>query len=227
MRAANNKDRWLVAVDPENGKVRVLDTLHDEAWVREVGGFGAVDPSFGLLPDQKHVWFLSERDGWMHLYSLDATAPQPSARQLTQGKWEIDSVALSPDRKTFYINSSEVHPGERHIYAMPIDGGERTRLTSMTGGTTGEASPDGSTFGLILFFEHHAERGLPDAQPRRRGGHEGDHVDQRRVAIVSCRPALATTGGASIWSSARAAPVTNSDSKIPAIRLGRPSLSRR
>ncbi len=28
-----------------------------------------VDPSFGLLPDQKHVWFLSERDGWMHLYS--------------------------------------------------------------------------------------------------------------------------------------------------------------
>ena len=149
VRAANNKDRWLVAVDPENGKVRVLDTLHDDAWVREVGGFGAVDPSFGLLADQKHVWFLSERDGWMHLYSLDATAPQPSARQLTQGKWEIDSVALSTDRKTFYIDSSEIHPGERHLYAMPIDGGERTRLTSMTGGTTGEASPDGSTFGLI------------------------------------------------------------------------------
>jgi dipeptidyl aminopeptidase/acylaminoacyl peptidase len=149
VRAANNKDRWLVTVDPENGKVRVLDTLHDEAWVREVGGFGAVDPSFGLLPDQKHVWFLSERDGWMHLYSLDATALQPSARQLTQGKWEIDSIALSADRKAFYINSSEVHPGERQIYAMPIDGGERTRLTSMTGGSTGEASPDGSTLGLI------------------------------------------------------------------------------
>ncbi|HEX3644404.1 MAG TPA: prolyl oligopeptidase family serine peptidase, partial [Vicinamibacterales bacterium] len=149
VRAANNKDRWLVAVDAENGTVRVLDTLHDEAWVREVGGFGAVDPSFGLLPDQKQVWFLSERDGWMHLYTLDATMPQSIARQLTQGKWEIDSVSLSPDRKEFYLNSSEVHPGERHIYAMPIDGGERTRLTSMTGGTTGELSPDGSTFGLI------------------------------------------------------------------------------
>ena len=149
VRAANNKDRWLVAVDPETGKVRILDTLHDEAWVREVGGAGPVDPSFGLLPDQKHVWFLSERDGWMHLYSLDATAPQPSARQLTQGRWEIDAVALSADRRTFYITSTEVHPGERHIYAMPIDGGERTKLTSMTGGTAGEASPDGSTFGLI------------------------------------------------------------------------------
>ena len=149
VRATNNKDRWLVAVDPDTGKARVLDTLHDDAWVREVGGFGSVDPSFGLLPDQQHVWFLSERDGWMHLYSLDAAAAQPAARQLTQGKWEIESVALSADKSKFYITSTEAHPGERHIYAMPIGGGERTKLTSMIGGTAGDASPDDRTFGLI------------------------------------------------------------------------------
>jgi dipeptidyl aminopeptidase/acylaminoacyl peptidase len=150
VRAANNKDRWLVAVDPETGKSRILDALHDDAWVREVGGgFGQADPSYGLLPDQKHLWFLSERDGWMHLYSLDATAAQPAARQLTSGTWEIDDVELSADQKKFYINSTEVHPGERHIYSMSIDGGARTKLTSMTGGTTGEASPDDGTFGLI------------------------------------------------------------------------------
>jgi dipeptidyl aminopeptidase/acylaminoacyl peptidase len=149
VRAANNKDRWLVAVDPETGKVRVLDTLHDDAWVREAGGFGPVDPSYGLLPDQKHVWFLSERDGWMHLYTVDATAAQPAARQLTEGKWEIDEVALSADRKKFYITSTEAHPGERHIYAMPIEGGARAKLTSMIGATVGEASPDDSTLGLI------------------------------------------------------------------------------
>ena len=149
VRASNNKDRWLVAVDPETGKIRVLDTLHDAAWVREIGGFNAVDTSFGLLPDQKHLWFLSERDGWMHLYSLDASAAQPAARQLTQGRWEVDAVTVSPDRKKFYITSSEAHPGERHIYALPIDGGERTKLTSMTGGTTGEVSPDEGRFALI------------------------------------------------------------------------------
>jgi hypothetical protein len=32
---------------------------------------------------------------------------------------------------------------------MPIDGGARTKLTSMAGGTTGEASPDDGTFALI------------------------------------------------------------------------------
>src|SRR5262249_31880619 len=139
VRSANNKDRWLVALDPESGKTRVLDLLHDDAWVRELGGFGPNDPSFGWLPDPKRIGFLSERDGWMHLYTLDASAERPSPKQLTQGKWEIESLAMSADKKTFYITSTEVHPGERHIYSMPIEGGARTRLTSMTGGSAGEA----------------------------------------------------------------------------------------
>ena len=47
VRAHDNKERWLLAVDPESGKARVLDALHDDAWVRDVGGPGPEDPSFG------------------------------------------------------------------------------------------------------------------------------------------------------------------------------------
>jgi dipeptidyl aminopeptidase/acylaminoacyl peptidase len=149
VRADDNKDRWLAAIDPETGKSRIVDALHDDAWVREVGGPGPDEPSFGWLPDQKHLWFLSERDGWMHLYSVDVSAAQPSARQLTSGRWEIGEAALAPDRKRFYITSTEADPGERHVYSLPTDGGERTKLTSMVGASAGEASPDDSTFGLI------------------------------------------------------------------------------
>ena len=39
-RSADNKDRWHVALDPETGKARVVDLLHDDAWVREAGGGG-------------------------------------------------------------------------------------------------------------------------------------------------------------------------------------------
>ncbi len=71
--SADNKDRWLVSVDPETGKTKVIDALHDDAWVREAGtGPGAAVVEF--LPDNKRVWFLSERDGWMHLYTLDLSA---------------------------------------------------------------------------------------------------------------------------------------------------------
>ena len=150
-RSGDNKDRWLVAVDAETGKTRVVDALHDEAWVREIGGFGpGGDGSFGWMPDGRHIWFLSERDGWMHLYTVDATAEHPAARQLTEGRWEIESVALSQDKRTFYVTSTEVHPGERQIFSMPLDGGARTRLTAMTGAYSGVASPDGSTLGLIF-----------------------------------------------------------------------------
>ena len=150
-RATDNKDRWLVAIDAASGKSRVVDALHDDAWIREVGGgFGSTEPSgYGWLPDQKRIWFLSERDGWMHLYVVDASAANATAKQLTQGKWEIESAELSADKKKVYFTSTEVHPGERHLYSMSVDGGERTKLTSMTGGNNGEVSPDDSTIGLI------------------------------------------------------------------------------
>src|ERR1035437_8746870 len=120
-RATNNKDRWLVALDPESGKTRVVDAL---------------------------------RDGGMHLYTVDAAAPGDAARQLTQGKWEIESAALAQDQKHFYLTTSEVHPGERHVYSMASDGGARTKLTSMTGGNAGVVSPDDSTIGLVFSYSN-------------------------------------------------------------------------
>jgi dipeptidyl aminopeptidase/acylaminoacyl peptidase len=152
-RSAENKDRWYVALDPETGKTRIVDTLHDDAWIREAGaGFGASGVDF--LPDNKHVWFLSERDGWMHLYTLDVSDPNAKAKQLTSGKWEITSATLAQDGKKFYVASTEVHPGERHVYSVPVDGGARTKLTSMTGSNEGPVSPDDSTIGLVFSYSN-------------------------------------------------------------------------
>jgi dipeptidyl aminopeptidase/acylaminoacyl peptidase len=153
-RAADNKDRWLVALEPDSGKTRVVDALHDDAWIREAGGFGPGPSSFGWMPDERHLWLLSERDGWMHLYTVDATAPGAVARQLTQGKWEIESAALAQDKKHFYLTTSEAHPGERHVYMMALDGGARTKLTSMAGGHAGVVSPDEGTIGLVYSYSN-------------------------------------------------------------------------
>jgi Tol biopolymer transport system component len=111
-RSADNKDRWLVTLDPESGKTRVIDLLHDEAWVRE-GGFGG--SGVGFLKDSKRIWFTSERDGWMHVYTLDVSSNDAKPVQITTGKWEIATAELSRDGKKFYITSTEQHPGERHL----------------------------------------------------------------------------------------------------------------
>jgi dipeptidyl aminopeptidase/acylaminoacyl peptidase len=152
-RSADNKDRWYVAIDPDTGKSRVVDTLHDDAWIREAGGgFGSSGVEF--LPDNKRVWFLSERDGWMHLYTLDVSDSGARAKQLTSGKWEITSASLARDEKKFYITSTEEHPGERHLYTVPLEGGTRTKITSMAGSNAAEVSPDESTLGLVYSYSN-------------------------------------------------------------------------
>ena len=141
VRAADNSERWFATIDPATGKSTVLDHIKDDAWVRDGGQ--------GWLQDNKRMWFLAEHDGWMHLYTVDATAAAPAKKQLTSGTFEIDSVELSTDGRTFYFRSTEIHPGERHVYAMSVDGGARTKLTSKTGSHDGAIAPDNTTFGLV------------------------------------------------------------------------------
>jgi dipeptidyl aminopeptidase/acylaminoacyl peptidase len=148
-RSVDNKDRWHVALDPESGKTTVIDALHDDAWVRE-GGFGGGGVEF--LPDDRRISFLSERDGWMHLYTLDVSTNGATAKQLTSGKWEVATAEIARDGRKFYITSTEQHPGERHLYSMPIDGGPRTKITSMTGASLTEVSPDESMLGLVFSY---------------------------------------------------------------------------
>ena len=149
-RSADNKDRWLVLLDPETGASRVLDHVHDDAWVR--------DESDGLdfLPDDRRIWFLSERDGWMHLYTLDVSRPGAEAAPLTSGRWEVTQAERSPDRRKIYFASTEAGPAERHVYTVPVDGGPRTRLTTAPGASEAKASPDEKTLALI-----HSEANQP------------------------------------------------------------------
>ena len=139
VRSADNTERWLATIDAATGTTKILDRIKDEAWVRDGG--------HGWLPDSKRVWFLAEHDGWMHLYTVDAATGQ--RRQLTSGKFEVDSVDVSPDGRTFYVRSNEAHPGERHVYAMSVDGGPRAKITSGVGSHDGTIAPDNSTFGLV------------------------------------------------------------------------------
>ena len=146
VRSADNKDRWFVTLDPETGKTKVIDLLHDDAWVREAG-FGPATLEF--LPDERRIAFLSERDGWMHLYTLDVAGENAKPAQLTSGRWEVTSAVVANDGKKFYVTTNEAHPGERHLYTVPLDGGERTRLTSMAGSNDATVSPDDATIAIV------------------------------------------------------------------------------
>ena len=134
-RSADNKDRWVMLLDPATGKTKVLASVHDDAWV---DGPGA--STLGWLPDNAHVYFESERDGFAHLYSVSISGGEPT--QLTSGQFEVSDVRLSSDKTKFYFTSSEGSPFERHLYSMSINGGERRRITPLPGNNQVDISPD-------------------------------------------------------------------------------------
>ncbi len=146
-RAADNKDRWVLALDPATGKTRVIVTEHDDAWVDGPGSF-----TLGWMKDNKNIYFQSERTGYSHLYTVGYEGGDP--KQLTSGKWEVSGVQLSDDKSKFFLTTSEVHPGERHLYSMPADGGERTKITSMPGGNQPFVSPDQKMLALIYSYSN-------------------------------------------------------------------------
>jgi dipeptidyl aminopeptidase/acylaminoacyl peptidase len=146
-RSADNKDRWILALDPATAKTRVIVSEHDDAWVDGPGAF-----TLGWMRGNGRIYFQSERDGFAHLYSIAYEGGE--ARQLTSGKWEVTGVQMSEDKSRFYLTTSEVHPGERHLYAMPADGGGREKITTMPGNNQAFVSPDEKMLALIYSYSN-------------------------------------------------------------------------
>lgn len=135
LRAQDNKDLWITVLDPQTAALKTIDRQHDEAWIAGPGiGFNN-----GWI-DNRTVWFQSEETGWSHLYTADVETGTKKA--LTSGKYEVRFAQLSRDKKHFYIATSEVHPGEDHLYKIPVAGGAMQRLTFLTGGNEFAISPD-------------------------------------------------------------------------------------
>ncbi|MEK6374332.1 MAG: prolyl oligopeptidase family serine peptidase [Acidobacteriota bacterium] len=145
IRSADNKDAWVMAFDPSVARGHNIASLHDDAWIR-------FDPNaYGWLADNQTVFFPSEQSGFMHLYQVSYDGGG-APRAVTSGKWEVDSVVLSKDKKSFYLTSSEESPFERHLYRMPVAGGTRVKLTSGAGDHQGVVSPDGGAVAEVFSY---------------------------------------------------------------------------
>jgi dipeptidyl aminopeptidase/acylaminoacyl peptidase len=150
----DNKDRWIMILDVEKAKFSTfVERQHDDAWLGGPGvrGFG-LSPSIGWMPDSRRVYFQSEEDGWSHLYT--ATLDGKIKTQLTQGKFEVYSPQISRDKKRWYFSSNEAHFGERHFYSMLLDGGTRTRITSMEGGNEVTLAPTEERLAIEYSFSN-------------------------------------------------------------------------
>ena len=132
----------LIEVDAHDGSARTVaeeqsDTFVNDWWHRgffhDVGGRG-----------EEIVW-MSERDGWNHLYMIDGASGQ--ARQLTRGEWVVrEVIEVDEERRWIWFAGNGREPGDpylRHVYRIDFDGGNLVHMTPADGWHEVSLSPDG------------------------------------------------------------------------------------
>lgn len=142
------RNQWLWSLDAATGELALVARDHDEAWIGGPCAPWIYGPCAGWMPDDAGVYFTSERSGWSQLYRVDADGT--ALRRLTRGDWEVHGVELSADEESFLLQGQGESPFSYHLYALPLEGGELTRITGRTrggpgGAERGRAPGDGDT----------------------------------------------------------------------------------
>ncbi len=112
------------------GELRLEE--QDEAWLN-------IEDDW-LWTSTGSLVFGSERSGFRHLYRVDPGARKPVP--LTTGTWEVTEVlGLSQDERFVYFVATEASPLQRHLYRVPVAGGQLERLTHEPGTHSLRAAP--------------------------------------------------------------------------------------
>ena len=122
----DREQTWLDlnVADPATGAVTTLFREKTPAWVEPSGS-----PRF--LKDGSFLW-LSERDGWKHLYHYRADGTEP--KQVTKGEWEVRALyGVDETARMAYFSSTDARAIDKFISRARLDGSGLTRISSTPG----------------------------------------------------------------------------------------------
>jgi len=124
---AQNREQTFLDLnfaDSQDGKSNTVLREGSRPWVDVLD-----NPTW--LKDGSFLW-LSERSGWQHIYHYSADGKL--IRQVTDGKWEADSInGLDEEKGVVYFSGSEHSHIAPNAYRVRLDGTRFTRLTTGEG----------------------------------------------------------------------------------------------
>jgi dipeptidyl aminopeptidase/acylaminoacyl peptidase len=137
----------LIEVDAETGTPRIIAAEEPKTFVNTYAN-GLFRHDVNGLGDE--VIWMSERDGWNHLYLYDGRAATVR-NQITKGDWVVREVEKVDDQKRqIWFAAGGMRPGEdpylQHYYRVDFDGRNLTSLTSANAYHDVSFSPDGAYY---------------------------------------------------------------------------------
>jgi dipeptidyl aminopeptidase/acylaminoacyl peptidase len=112
------------------------------------------------IDDGKEIIWMSERDGWAHLYLYDGSTGQVKT-QITKGDWLVRGVQrVDVAKRQIWFNAGGMYPGKdpyfSYYYRINFDGTGLTKLTSEHANHNVAYSNDGQ-----FFFDNYSRLDLP------------------------------------------------------------------
>ena len=131
----------IVAVDGETGKTTAVIDETSETFVCYSHKFFCE-----YLDATDEIIWMSERDGWNHLYLYDARTGQVK-HQITKGQWVVRHVDyVDHENRQVWFRAGGIHPGQDpyylHYVRVNFDGSDLTVLTESDGTHSAQFSPD-------------------------------------------------------------------------------------
>ncbi|HKE59126.1 MAG TPA: prolyl oligopeptidase family serine peptidase [Pyrinomonadaceae bacterium] len=102
------------------------------------------------VDDGKEIIWMSERDGWGHLYLYDGATGQVK-NQITKGNWVVRGIQrVDPASRQIWFSAGGMYPGKdpyfAYYYRINFDGTGLTKLTAEEANHSGNYSADGQFF---------------------------------------------------------------------------------
>jgi dipeptidyl-peptidase 4 len=128
---------WLIMGNIHSGKTGTILTDTDSAWVE-------VCDDLLWLDNGKHFTWVSERDGWKHVYIVSRSGAEMEC--ITPGDFDVIRVEKIDEKGGWlYYSASPRHAGQRYLFRTQLDGHGKTQQLSHTaqpGTHTYQISPD-------------------------------------------------------------------------------------
>ncbi|MFD2552682.1 S9 family peptidase [Bizionia sediminis] len=134
-RHQNELDLWLV--NAASNQSQIILKERDSAYID-------VTDNLTFLKDNSFIW-TSEKDGFNHIYHYSKEGELIS--QVTKGNWEVTNYYGFDDKhNTIFYQSTENGSINRDVYAIKLNGRNKTRLTTDTGTNSAAFSADFTYF---------------------------------------------------------------------------------
>ncbi len=123
--------------DIKSGKVQTIFTDQDDAWVEIVN-------DLKWFEDGKYFTWLSERDGWRHIYTISRSGDQ--INRIIKSDFDvIDLLNIDENTGWIYFRASPDNPTQKYLYRIKVDGSntlERITPDDQSGTHSYEISPN-------------------------------------------------------------------------------------